>query len=190
MTPRLVAHATVICRLSSRREKKTSIFFTVDTCLWFVFTAVAVITGTMCRDTRVCAGASPGCVGVHHRDARPRRSARRHGWPHGTRRYAPSSRLPVAGIYVLMAAVCARTRVPIAILSGVVHITPAKVLLSFSRVCSRPSRREGEYWSYSRRPAWRATISRMNSAAPRSTLDLGSALGAGDAGREEAQNCS
>ena len=76
MTPRLVAHATGICRLSSRREKKTSIFFTVDTCLWFVFTAVAVTTGTMCRDTRVCAGASPGCVGVHHRDARPRRAAR------------------------------------------------------------------------------------------------------------------
>ena len=95
----------------------------------------------------------------------------------GTRRYAPSSRLPVAGIYVLMAAVCARTRVPIAILSGVVHIIPAKVLLSFSRVCSRSSRREGEYWSYSRRQAWRATISCMNSAAPRSTLDLGSGLG-------------
>ena len=65
----------------------------------------------------------------------------------GARRYAPSSRLPVARIYVLMAAVCARTRVPIAILSGVVHITPAKVLLSFSRVRSRPSRREEEYWS-------------------------------------------
>ena len=133
---------------SSRREKKTSIFFTVDTCLWFVFTAVAVTTGTMCRDTRVCAGASPGCVGVHHRDARscgpPRRPQQI-----GTRRYAPSSRLPVAGIYVLMAAVCARTRVPIAILSGVVHITPAKVLLSFSRVRSRPSHREEEYWSYS-----------------------------------------
>jgi len=53
----------------------------------------------------------------------------------GARRYAPSSRLLAAGIYVLMAAVCARTRVPIAILSGVVHITPAKVLLSLSLVC-------------------------------------------------------
>ena len=53
----------------------------------------------------------------------------------GARRYAPSSRLPVAGIYVLMAAVCARTRVPIAILSGVVHITPAKVCI-FSLVCA------------------------------------------------------
>ena len=51
----------------------------------------------------------------------------------------------MAGIYVLMAAVCARTRVPIAILSGVVHIIPAKVLLSFSRVRSRLSHTEEEY---------------------------------------------
>ena len=87
--------------------------------------------------TGVCGGAPPGCDNGAQRGVA-------HGH-RGTRCYAPSSRLPVAGIYVLMAAVCARTRVPIAILSGVVHITPAKVLLSFSRVRSRLSHREEEY---------------------------------------------
>ena len=86
----------------------------------------------------MCAGASPGCVGVHHRDAR-RRSQ------HGCRWRTPLRPIltsPCCGDLRVDGSGVFRTRVPIAILSGVVHITPAKVLLSFSRVHSRLSHRD------------------------------------------------
>ena len=102
-----------------------------------------VTTGTLCRDTRVCGGTPPGCVGAHHRGVRDDTTTTTRVATTGrvgcARGYAQSSRRLGAWILRMGGNACHDTRVPIAILSGVVFITPAKVLLSFSRVRRRLS---------------------------------------------------
>ena len=76
-----------------------------------------------------------------------------------------------------MAAACARTRVAIAILSGVVHITPAKVLLSLSLVCvvALLTEKESTGVTLGDRPG----EPRFQIRIPRPPLHLGPRLGLG-----------
>ena len=76
-----------------------------------------------------------------------------------------------------MAAVCARTRVLIAILGGVVHITPAKVLLSLSLVCvvALLTEKESTGVTLGDRPG----EPRFHIRIPRPPLHLGPMLGLG-----------